>query len=270
MLRHERFQSENKLVQLQERAKNDTTQDIEQYPLAKEKLKQLDLKDLEATKIRAKAQFMEEGEKSGRYFFSLEKSRKANQTIRVLTKDNLDTVTETRDLLSETRVFYKKLYSAEPCDKKAQETFFNAPIPNLPEDACNSCEGELTEEELRKAVTAMELDKSPGIDGLTTNFYKHFWPLFCTRLTHVYNYAFRSGRLSVSQRRGVISLLFKKGDRTLLKNWRPITLLTADYKILTKALANGLQQVLPRIVHTDQTDRLKEGLLMTTRGYCTM
>ena len=104
----------------------------------------------------------------------MEKSRKANQTIRVLTKDNLDTVTETRDLLSETRAFYKKLYSAEPCDKNAHETFFNAAIPNLPEDACNSCEGELTEEELRKAVTAMELDKSPGIDGLTTNFYKHF------------------------------------------------------------------------------------------------
>ena len=117
---------------------------------------------------------MEEGEKSTRYFFSLEKSRKANQTISVLTKDNLDTVTETRDLLSETRAFYKKLYSAEPCDENAQETFFNATIPNLPEDARNSCEGELTEEELRKAVTAMELDRSPGINGLTTNFYKHF------------------------------------------------------------------------------------------------
>ena len=92
---------------MQERAKNDTTQDIEQYLLAKEELKQLDLKDLEATKIRAKAQFMEEGEKSTRYLFSLEKRRKANETIRVLTKDNLDTVTETRDRLSKTRTFYK-------------------------------------------------------------------------------------------------------------------------------------------------------------------
>ena len=91
----------------------------------------------------------------------MEKSRKANQTIRVLTKDNLDTVTETRDLLSETRAFYKKLYSAETCDENAQETFLNATIPNLPEDARNSCEGELTEEKLRKAVTEMELDKSP-------------------------------------------------------------------------------------------------------------
>ena len=103
----------------------------------------------------------------------------------------------------------------------------------------------------------MELDKSPGIDGLTPNFYKHFWPLFGTRLTHVYNYTLRTGRLSVSQRRGVISLLFKKGDRTVLKNWRPITLLTTDYKILTKALANRLQQVLPLIVHTDQTASIK-------------
>ena len=50
---------------------------------------------------------MEEGEKSTRYLFSLEKRRKVNETIRVLTKDNLDTVTETRDRLSKTRTFYK-------------------------------------------------------------------------------------------------------------------------------------------------------------------
>ena len=103
----------------------------------------------------------------------------------------------------------------------------------------------------------MENDKSPGIDGLTSNFYKHFWPLFGNSLTRVFNYAFLAGRLSVSQRRGIITLLFKKGDRTLLKNWRPITLLTSDYKILTKALANRLHKVLPLIVHSDQTASIK-------------
>ena len=103
----------------------------------------------------------------------------------------------------------------------------------------------------------MENNKSPGGDGLSTNFYKHFWPLFSDKLLLVYNYAFDSGCLSVSQRRGIISLVFKKGDRTLLKNWRPITLLTTDYKILTKALANRLQRVMPLIVHTDQTASVK-------------
>ena len=55
----------------------------------------------------------------------------------------------------------------------------------------------------------------------------------------------------------MISLLFKKGDRTQLKNWRPITLLNTDYKILTKALANRLQRVLPSTIHTDQTASIK-------------
>ena len=55
----------------------------------------------------------------------------------------------------------------------------------------------------------------------------------------------------------MITLLFKKGDRTLLKNWRPVTLLNTDYKILTKALANRLHQALPLIVNSDQTACIK-------------
>ena len=55
----------------------------------------------------------------------------------------------------------------------------------------------------------------------------------------------------------MISLLLKKGDRTQLKNWQPITLLNTDYKILTKALANRLQRVLLSIINTDQTASIK-------------
>lgn len=62
-----------------------------------------------------------------------------------------------------------------------------------------------------------------------------------------------NGFLTVSQRRGIITLLFKKGDRTLLRNWRPVPLLTTDYKILTKALANRIQHVLRLILNSDKT-----------------
>lgn len=255
--RHERFQLERKLEQLHEKSISGNARDIEEYLVAKEKLKGLDLKDLEAVKIRTKAQFLEEGERSTRYFYSLEKSRRADQTIRVLTKENLDTVSEPQDLLKETYHFYKTLYTAQLCDEDARNQFLSVDIPKLPDNARKSCEGLITEEELQKAVRSMENNKSPGIDGLTTNFYKHFWPILSEKLTRVYNHAFRTGALAVSQRRGVISLLFKKGDRTQLKNWRPVTLLNTDYKILTKALANRLQQVLPLMIHTDQTASIK-------------
>ena len=174
-----------------------------------------------------------------------------------MTKGNLDIVSEPQDLLKETHNFYKQLFTAQPIDVQARDKFLNCAIPKLSDDARESCEGLITEEELRKAVMAMENNKSLGCDGLTSNFYKNFWPILGEKLTRVYNNAFNKGLLTVSQRRGIITLLFKNGDRTQLKNWRPVTLLNTDYKILTKALANRLQQVLPLIVNSDQTACIK-------------
>ena len=246
------------LIRLQKKSNNGNTRDIENHLLAKEKLKQLELKELEATKIQTKARFLEEVERSTRYFYSLEKSRQAKQTIRILTKDNLDTVSELQDLLKETHNFCKVLFTAEPCDEHARNQFLNSDIPRLPDNARESCEDIITEEELSNAVKAMENNKSPGFDGLTTNFYKHFWPILGAERTRVFNYSFNNGFLTVSQPWGIITFLFKKGDRTQLKTWRPVTLLNTDYKILTKALANRLQQVLPLIVSSDQTASIKE------------
>ena len=74
-----------------------------------------------------------------------------------------------------------------------------------------------------------------------------------------FNHAFRSGTLSISQRRGIISLIPKKNkDKTLLDNLRPISLLNVDYKILTKTLAKRLEKVLPTIINPDQTGYVKD------------
>ena len=61
------------------------------------------------------------------------------------------------------------------------------------------------------------------------------------------------GCLSRSQRSGLITLLYKKGDRLEMKNWWPITLLCVDYKIASKALASCLLHVLPSIISPDQS-----------------
>ena len=63
--------------------------------------------------------------------------------------------------------------------------------------------------------------------------------------------------MSTSQRQAVITLLEKK-DRTLIGNWRPISLVNADAKIISKVITNRIKDILPSIIHHNQTGYVKE------------
>ena len=103
----------------------------------------------------------------------------------------------------------------------------------------------------------MKTNKTPGSDGLPTEFYKQFWVHIKDILLKSLNEAYEKGKLSYSQRRGIIKLLYKKNDKTPLNNWRPISLLNTDYKILAHVLANRLKNVIEKLINTDQTGYIK-------------
>ena len=73
-----------------------------------------------------------------------------------------------------------------------------------------------------------------------------------------YKFSLTNGSLSITQKRGVISLLPKKNDLLLLKNWRPLTLLNVDYKILAKIIATRLKSALVHLINSDQTGFLEK------------
>ena len=71
---------------------------------------------------------------------------------------------------------------------------------------------------------------STSTDGLTVEFYLSFRELLGQELVDSFNYAFEKGEMLISQKRGIITLIPKKDkNRTLLDNWRPISLLNTDY-----------------------------------------
>ena len=123
----------------------------------------------------------------------------------------------------------------------------------------NQCEDVLTESELLKSIKAFKNGETPGTDGLMAEFYKFFWLDIKGYLLASIRFALENGIMSMEQRRAIISLLLKKEkNRIFIKNWRPISLLNVDYKILAKALANRLTKYLPRLIDEDQTGYVKQ------------
>ena len=92
----------------------------------------------------------------------------------------------------------------------------------------------------------MKNDKSPGNDGLTKEFYETFWKEIKTLFSNSIRKSFLTEELSTSQRQAVIKLIDK--DKRLIKNWRRISLLNVDSKLISKSLANKLQDVMPNLV----------------------
>ena len=105
----------------------------------------------------------------------------------------------------------------------------------------------------------MEAGKSPGSDGLPSEFCKMFWSDLSEALVKSLNYGYLNGQLSVSQRRGIIKLIPKKSEELYyIRNWRPLTLLNCDNKIAAKAIASRLMIYLPKLISL-----LRRGLFRT-------
>ena len=132
-------------------------------------------------------------------------------------------------------------------------------IPQLSNEERVFCDGEILEEECHECLLTCKNNKSPGNDGLTKEFYEIFWKILCKPLLDCYRYSLEVGELSNSQRQAIITLLEKKGkDRSYLVNWRPISLLNFDYKLLTKVLANRVKKVIPSIISSSQTAYVRD------------
>ena len=235
----------------------DKTTLYEEYLNVKNELKIIEMEKIDGMILRSKCKFVEEGEKSSKFFYGLEKTNYVKKHMRKLTVNNGDIITDQKQILHEQKTFYENLYSS----KRQKDTildfdvFLNDPsLPRLSASQKNDCEVEITLDECKESLKTFDKNKSPGTDGITVEFYDKFWHILGKPMVDCFVHAFECGELSSSQKQAIITLLEKQGkDRQFIKNWRPISLLNHDYKILTKALSIRLKKVLPTIIHPNQS-----------------
>ena len=209
-------------------------------------------------RIRSRAEWYEDGEKNTQYFEQLLKSNKRKSVIREIYDKNRQEIKDDNEILKIIKSFYEKLYANNEVILDENSLFFTK-LPKLSEESRDICEGKVTRNECYNVLKEMKFNKSPGNDGFTVEFYLTFWPALGDVLVTTLNESYDRGKLSTSQKQGVITLIEKDGkDPMYVQNYRPITLLNVDYKILSKVLANRIKQVLCEIIHYDQVGYIKD------------
>jgi hypothetical protein len=107
----------------------------------------------------------------------------------------------------------------------------------------NSLERPITAEEIEAAVKKGGKRKAPGLDGLPLEFYSANWNTIKEDLVHVLNSMFIGQATTQQQKRGIIVNLPKDLNPRAVTDYRQITLLPTDYKLLARIVAQRIKQV---------------------------
>ena len=110
----------------------------------------------------------------------------------------------------------------------------------------------ITLEELDEALASSNKRSAPGIDGVSNRLITAIWSLVRRPLLRYADCCFRKGRLTNTFKTACIKLIPKKGDLTLVKNWRPISLLSCYYKIISRVINSRLGQVINKVTGRSQ------------------
>ena len=160
-----------------------------------------------------------------------------------------------REILNEQLRFYEELYTSNPAIKFSVE---NRSGIFLDEHEKARLDAPITVDEIFDALKSMKENKAPGLDGLTKEFYVKFFEELKDPLIRLYYHSLQNRKLNFTSRKGVIQLIPKRNkDELYLRNWRPLTLLCLEYKILARTLAIRMESVMDQLIGPQQTGFMK-------------
>ena len=198
-------------------------------------------------------------EKPNSLFLSLAKNKGNSDSLnKIRGNDNVEFNSDSdreEFIVSFYEDLYKKPGNGPPSYDNIVENFLGEEIVNsdlvqnslLTDQERENMETPLQVTELDKAVEEGNPRSAPGVDGFGMPLIKKCWKFLRLPLLRYSEHCFETGNLTDNFRGACIKLIPKKADATKIKNWRPISLLSNLYKIISRALNNRLSKVIDRI-----------------------
>ena len=220
------------------------------------KLENLREKRVKGSMVRSRAKLVDNWEKPSKFFLNLEKRNFLNKNIPSLIDKNDKEIFKSEDILSLQRDFYQDLYSSKETTilENSKYAHLLKNLPKISDNVKEKLDENYNIEELISAIRTSKLNKAPGPDGYSNEFFKFFLEDLKFWIFRYFEECINRGYMSSSALDGIITCIPKQGKlRNDLKNWRPLTLLNCIYKFFSSMVACRLKTTLPGIINEDQT-----------------
>ncbi len=119
----------------------------------------------------------------------------------------------------------------------------SVPVGNAPPNGITPMEiGTIGEHEVQKYLNSLDINKSTGPDSLSPRLLKELRQQILKPLTSIYNHTVQSSKVPHDWKLANVTPIFKKGDKSVALNYRPISLTSVAGKILEKILRDKIVQ----------------------------
>ena len=249
-LKQESLAKENNLKQQLEQSAN--SPNFKLYSELKKKLAKYQIESFLKKLLKNKQLFQYSNNLATKEFFKQFVQKRQNVTIDELIDDGGISKTTPIDLAEHVQRFYTKLYRCDQTNPLEQNVFLTNLNVGLSDQQKEHLQIDLSDFEIETAISQMAKGKAPGPDGLSVEFYTQCWPIVKNDFVNLLNQMYSTQTIDNRTKSGFVTLTYKKGSKTKISNYRPISLLNYDLKIFTKCLTNRLKPLMTNLSHEHQ------------------